>query len=120
MTVSRYATQAGRKFQRDVAAYLRTEHGLDAESMVQAGALDEGDVVIRHPNGLLILEAKRTKSLDLAGWVGEARAEAENYARKRLIETPGWAAVSARRNHSIGRAYVITELAEWIRQLSRG
>lgn len=132
MTVNRYATQAGRKFQRDVMKYLRDERGLDAEQLVLSGAEDEGDILLRAGDTLVptspsfyelttrrfVLEAKREKRINLAGWVNQAETEAGNYGKHRGIETPHFAVVANRINRGINKSYVITTLDEWLRQIT--
>lgn len=51
------------------------------------------------------LEVKNHRSLDLAGWCGEAKAEAANARR------PRWAVVAKRRNRATRDAYVLLDLA---------
>lgn len=133
MTVNRYATAAGKKFQRDVMKYLRDDRGLDAENLVLTGAEDEGDIILRyHPGyefdkpvvGLgpdkqrrIILEAKREKGFHLADWVKQAETERDNYAKHRYLRSDevGFVVVHARRQHGIPKAYVTTTLDEWLR-----
>lgn len=123
MTVSKYATQAGRKYETDLLKYLR-EFGHDVERLRLAGAEDEGDLLVRPvavsgpPRGpsRFVIEAKRTKSLDLSGWVKEAETEADNYARHRGLDLtpPGFLAVHYARGKGIGKSYVTTTLDEWL------
>ena len=130
MTVNRYATQAGRKFQRDVMRYLRDERGLDAENLVLTGAEDEGDVILKFtgipglgrlagPDGMgrVVIECKREKGFHLADWVKQAEVERGNYAKHRYLkaEEVGFMVVHARRQHGIPKAYVTTTLEEWLR-----
>lgn len=126
MTVNRYATAAGRKYQRDVMKYLRDDRGYDAEQLVLSGAEDEGDILLRLKFGSaalstdrIVIEAKREKGFHLAAWVQQAETEAGNYAKHRgLVFPPGFVVVHARRNHSIGKSYVTTTLEEWLRQIT--
>lgn len=131
MTVNRYATAAGKKFQRDVMKYLRDERGLDAENLVLTGAEDEGDIILRYtPRDLelrsttgpdsaarVVIECKREKGFHLADWVKQAELEAGNYAKHRYLrlEEVGFVVVHARRQHGIPKAYVTTTLDEWLR-----
>ena len=138
MTVNRYATAAGKKFQRDVMRYLRDERGLDAENLVLTGAEDEGDIILRWtapgpsvvvpkgtpvsfvgPDGQrrMVLEAKREKGFHLADWVKQAEVERDNYAKHRYLrsEEVGFVVVHARRQHGIPKAYVTTTLDEGLR-----
>lgn len=127
MTVNRYATAAGKKFQRDVMKYLRDERGLDAENLVLTGAEDEGDIILRWlgptgsgPDGMsrTVIECKREKGFSLASWTKQAQVESENYAKHRYLraEEVGFVVVHARRG--FGRMedqYVTTTVGEWLR-----
>lgn len=126
MAVNRYATAAGRRFQRDLMKYLRDARGHDCELLALTGAEDEGDVLLRvpdhHPLMLgadrrVVIEAKREKGFHLAQWMNEAEVEAHNYGKHRGIETPNFVVIHARRNFPIGKAYVTTSLDEWLRQI---
>jgi hypothetical protein len=126
MSVNRYATAAGRRYQRDVMKYLRDVCGLDAELLHLAGAEDEGDILLRLDYGKaelgtdrFVIEAKREKGFHLAEWVGQAEVEADNYAKHRgLPYRPRFVVVHARRNHGIHKSYVTTPLEEWLRQIT--
>ena len=123
MTVSKYATQAGKRYETELLGYLR-EFGHDVERLRLTGKEDEGDLLFRpywqtarvtHGPGRYVIEAKRTKSLDLAGWVKEAQVEAEHYAKHRdLLTPPGFLVVHKARNKSLGQSYVTTTLEEWL------
>lgn len=117
--VDKTATRAGKKFEGDIVKYLR-EQGIRSERLHLSGSLDEGDLWFEG-NRLVVVEAKRTREFTPAQWVKEAQAEARNFAKARALaeaDTPYWGVVSARRNHGIGDAYVITTLSEWLRQVS--
>ena len=120
--MNNYATQAGRKYQRDLMKYLRDERGLDAEQLVLSGCEDEGDVLLRLPvnfgqNRRFVIEAKREKGFHLADWLTQAEVEAGNYAKHRTMLTPHFVVVHARRNHKIGKSYVTTSLDQWLAQI---
>lgn len=120
MTVNRYATAAGKKYQRDLMKHLRDDLGLDAENLVLTGAEDEGDVVLRHTGVAYqtIIEAKRTRAVDLAGWVKQAEVERDNYVKHRIlrdVQDTGFVVVHYRRQHGVAQSYVTTTLPEWLR-----
>jgi hypothetical protein len=129
MTVNRYATAAGKRFQRDVMKHLRDDRGLDAENLVLTGAEDEGDVILRYRPGLweerlgpdgtvrTVIECKREKGFHLASWVKQAETERDNYAKHRYLkpEEVGFVVVHYRRQHGVSQAYVTTTLEEWLR-----
>ena len=118
--MNRYATQAGKKYQRDVMKYLR-EHGWDAENLVLTGAEDEGDVLLRSPMpqcDRFVIECKREKGFHLADWVKQAQVEADNYRSHRdLNQHPGFIVVHAARGKSLDQSYVTTTLKEWLRHI---
>lgn len=115
MTVNRTATQAGKKYERDLLNYFRS-HGYDVERLRLAGKEDEGDLVVRsigEPDRWII-EAKREKGFNLAGWIKEAEVEANNYADHRTLYRPPFVVVHAARGKGIGDSYVTTKLSEFV------
>lgn len=93
----------GDQFERDVVAFLRDHGHPYAERAYGAGRHDDvGDI-----DGLVgwTLEVKNHRAIDLAGWSGEARAEAANGRR------PRWCVIFKRRNRPTGDAYVLLDLA---------
>ena len=129
MPVNRYATAAGKKFQRDVMKYLRDDRGLDAENLVLTGAEDEGDIILRYtpyaragegPDGQnrIVLEAKREKGFHIGSWIKQAVVERDNYAKHRYLkpEEVGFVVVHARRGAGhMGDQYVTTTVDQWLR-----
>ena len=107
---NRTAIAAGKKFQTDVLKYLR-EAGIKAERLVLAGQLDEGDIYAAGA----ILELKAERRINLAGYLKEAKVEAENYAKARGEKLPDAFAVVKARGKGIGQAYVIQTLDDWIK-----
>lgn len=87
--------------------HLRS-NGFDVERLRLTGKEDEGDLVVKD-GGVVIVEAKDEKRINLAGYLREAEAEAENYAKHRGLDpqlvTP--VAIVKRRNHGVGKAYVV-------------
>lgn len=76
MTRSRAtARQAGTKWETAIVGYLVDRGWIHAERRRLAGAADKGDIA-----GIpgVVIEAKNTNRLDLAGAVDEAQAEAGN------------------------------------------
>jgi hypothetical protein len=66
----------------------------------------------------VVIEAKREKGFNLAGWVKEAQVEAENYRLHRGLTAPvGFVAVHYARGKGLGQSYVTTTLDEWIAQV---
>ena len=93
--------------------YLR-EHGFDVERLRQAGAQDEGDLVVKDGD-ITILEAKATRRLDTASGVKEAMAEKVNYAVHRGLDPADitGAMVWKVPGKGIGDALVIMKLSEY-------
>jgi Holliday junction resolvase len=118
MTVSKYASQAGKRYEKLLLDHLR-EQGYDAERLRLAGAEDEGDLLLRFDHGRTVIEAKRRKGFDLAGWVKEAQVERDNYAAHRELCAPsiGFVVVHYARGKNISQSYVTTTLEEWLRGL---
>ena len=106
----------GSQFETDVMKFLRSV-GLLAERLTKAGAKDEGDLVCIVAGKTYILELKNRKSLNLPEFWDEAEVEALNYAKARGIgEVPLHYVVVKRRNSGIDKAWVIQDLAQWIKE----
>lgn len=119
MTVNRTATAAGKRYERDLLVHFR-EQGFDAERLRLTGKEDEGDHLLRAPLGnRYVVEAKREKGFNLAGWVKEAQTERDNYAEHRGLCVPsiGFVVVHAARGKNISQSYVTTTLEEWLGRL---
>lgn len=120
VTVNRYATQAGKAYEKELLDFFR-ERGYETERLRLAGVEDEGDLVVLSFDGKrrFIIEAKRTKSLDLAGWTKEAHIERLNYATHRQIsgdnyKFPGAIVVHKARGKGTGESYVTLTLNEFV------
>ena len=115
MTVNRYATQAGKKFETDLMRYLRGA-GHETERLRLSGSEDEGDLVMNTGWGRYIIEAKRCKKMDLSGWVKEAEVERNNYVNHRsgLILNAAFVVIHHARGKNISKSYVTTTLEEWL------
>jgi Holliday junction resolvase len=106
----------GAQFETDVMKFLRSV-GLLAERLTKAGAKDEGDLVCIVAGKTYILELKNRKSVNLPEFWAEAEVEALNYAKARGIgEVPLHYVVVKRRNSGIDKAWVIQDLAQWIKE----
>lgn len=123
MTVNRYATQAGKKFETDLMKLLR-EDGYDVERLRLTGAEDEGDLLLRYTSNELprrvVIEAKRRKGFDLAQWVKEAQVECKNYKDHRglgSLDPVNFVVVHYARGKNLSQSYVTTTLEEWLRGL---
>jgi Holliday junction resolvase len=106
----------GSQFETDVMKWLR-KMGVMAERLTKAGAKDEGDMVAIIAGKTYILELKNRATLSLPEFWREAEVEALNYASARgLGEVPLHYVVVKRRNAGIDQAWVIQDLAQWIKE----
>lgn len=125
MTVNRYATQAGKKFEADLTTVLRGD-GYDVERLRLAGVEDEGDILLRLSNDSLpprdrrfVIEAKREKGFHLGTWIKEAEVERDHYADHRGLDRSGvgFVVVHHARGKPLSKSYVTTTLEEWLSRL---
>jgi len=106
----------GSQFETDVMKWLR-KMGAVAERLTKAGAKDEGDIVTVIAGETYILELKNRATLSLPQFWREAQVEALNYAKARgLGEVPPSYVIVKRRNASIDQAWVIQDLAQWLKE----
>lgn len=69
----------GASFERVVADHLRDHWDDRIDRRVRTGAKDKGDVANFRVAGMrVVVEAKNVQRTDLAGWIREAKQEAEN------------------------------------------
>jgi Holliday junction resolvase len=101
----------GSQFERSVVGYLR-DNGFPQAARTLAGASDDrGDI---SGVGNCVLECKCAARIDLAGWLAEARLEAENAG------LPRFAVVAKRRGVAdVAESYAVVPLwllAELLRE----
>jgi Holliday junction resolvase len=114
--MSQYNKAKGSKFETDVMKWLRSM-GVLAERLTKAGSKDEGDMVAVIAGETYILELKNRATLSLPEFWREAEVEALNYAKARGIgEVPLHYVVVKRRNAGIDKAWVIQDLAQWLKE----
>jgi Holliday junction resolvase len=114
--MSQYNKTKGSQFETDVMKWLR-KTGAIAERLTKAGAKDEGDIVTVIAGQTYILELKNRQTLSLPQFWREAQVEALNYAKARGIgEVPLSYVIVKRRNASIDQAWVIQDLAQWLKE----
>ena len=117
--MSQYNKTKGSQFETDVMKWLR-KAGVIAERLTKAGAKDEGDIVTVIAGETYILELKNRQTLSLPEFWREAQVEALNYAKARgLGEVPLSYVIVKRRNASIDQAWVISDLAQWLKPYKR-
>lgn len=119
MSVNRYATQAGKRYETELLRYAR-EKGIDIEKLRLTGEEDEGDLLIRGGHARFVVEAKREKGFNLAGWIKEAERERENYIKHRgySLAPTGFVVVHKARGKGVGQSYVTTTLDEWLERIA--
>ena len=102
--------RSGTRFESEVVAYINARKPYQVERRAQHGALDRGDI-IGVPD--FAIECKNVKdwSKKLGAFVREAEAEAEN------ARVPFGAVIVKRRNDSVGRAYVVMALEQFVQIL---
>lgn len=117
------ASAAGKKYETDLMKYMR-EKGYDVERLRLTGAEDEGDLLLRGATYenlygyRAVIEAKRRRGMDLAGWIREAQEERDHYDAHRGIQDPSsFVVVHYARGKGLGGSYVTTTLDEWMRRL---
>jgi len=116
MSSPKYNKAKGAAFEIDVMKWFRGL-GVLAERLRLAGKDDEGDLVCVISGKTYILELKNTAKLSLPEFWRQANVEALNYAKARdLGEVPLSYVVVKRRNASIDQAWVIQDLAQWIKE----
>ena len=114
--MSQYNKTKGSQFETDVMKWLRGA-GVMAERLSKSGAKDEGDIVTVIAGETYILELKNRATLSLPEFWREAEVEALNYAKARGIgEVPLHYVIVKRRNSGIENAWVIQDLAQWIKE----
>jgi hypothetical protein len=112
------AKQKGTAWESALVQAFRDEFG-NCERLALNGSLDEGDLWFTHDGHSFVIEAKNERAIDLARYVTEAEAEADNWAKSRKAKTPFWAAIVKRRNHRVSKAYVVMTVDEFVRLVRR-
>lgn len=99
----------GTAFETAVVNFLREAGYESAERRALNGRNDKGDVA-----GLpgWVLECKAEKTIDLAGYMGEACREAQN------ANATSYAAVVKRRGKGVSEAYVVMPLAVFVKEIT--
>lgn len=102
------AKQKGTAWERRVVDHLAANGFPYAERRALEGTNDRGDV-----SGLpgVVIECKNAKRVELAGWMDEAVAEKKN------AKASVGVVVFPRRNHAIGRAFVVMEMDQFIQMI---
>lgn len=107
--------RVGSEWEGRVLQYLR-DNNFDVELLRTTGAEDEGDLVVKVGQPLII-QAKAEKGYNLA-YLKDAHEQAGHYAKHRGLDyVPDAVLVLKRRNHPISRAYVVQEFEQWVEGL---
>lgn len=107
--MSAAARRRGHDWERQVAAWLRT-NGIDAATSreLAAGRQHGPDLVADLP---VALECKNHAALDLAGWVDQARRQADGLPAAVVVKRRGTA--------DPGQSYVVMTATDWLEAISR-
>ncbi len=106
----------GTAFETAVGKYVNDNgNGAIARRLPLSGAVDKGDLEIYVPGGrstrVITVQCKAAKAFDLAGWLADTEAQwraAGSDDAVLIVKAPG---------KSIGRAYVIHALENYVRTL---
>ena len=101
----------GTRWESDLVNEFHASDLPDARRKVQTGAKDTGDISL----GRWTIEAKAEKSIRLASYVDEANTEAWNARSPGDPSTPFGVAIVKRRGRNVRQAYVVMDLATFIR-----
>ena len=98
---------SGTRWESRLVKYLQDQGFPLAERRVRSGAKDKGDVA-----GIqgICIEAKNVRKMALADWIDEAEVERVNASADLTF------VVFPRRNHRVGKAYVLCSLDQWIEE----
>lgn len=111
--------RTGAAFEIAATNYLREKVG-NAERSPRNGRDDQGDLWFLSGDLPVVIEAKNERRINLSAYVTEAKDEARNWHRARPgLGRPTPVALIKRRNHSIGKSYVVMELDEFIELVNR-
>lgn len=104
----------GTKYESDLVSHFRDEE-LEADRLRLSGSTDEGDILVRLPDGRrIVVEAKSGVNIRPKEWYREAEKEAENYAKHRKMATvPPTMVVMKKHNHAIDQSYVLMSLKDF-------
>jgi Holliday junction resolvase len=106
----------GSAFEVGLREFLKSSE-FDVERIARKGKRDIGDLVLVDDIGHhWVIEAKDVARNELSKWVAEAAVEADHYAEHARIDRGlvHWVVVWKRRGQPLGKAYVITDLNEWV------
>lgn len=104
----------GTRWESDLVKHFREEWGIEADRLRLSGSTDEGDIVLRLPDGQeVIVEAKAGVNIRPKEWHREAEKEAANYASHRKEgSAPPALVVMKKHNFNINQAYALISLKD--------
>lgn len=119
--MSNPSRRKGSSYESLLEGELRGRFG-NAERLPLNGTLDEGDIWFHWQGQPYVIEAKAERSINLSAYVKEAREEASNWWAKRKAQwpLPIPVAIVKRRNHGVGKSYVVMELDQFVRLVKEG
>ena len=110
---SRRNRRAGAGFESALEQYFR-DHAFDVMRLPKQGRKDRGDLVLRDVGEWLVIEAKNEKVIDLSGYLRELDVEKANFDQVKTVDMPvNGVVIVKRRNHGIGKAYVVTTVDDY-------
>jgi Holliday junction resolvase len=109
---SRANKRKGATWETDLVEYFREKEFNPVERLRLSGTSDEGDLWLWAPDiqSFIVVEAKNEKSFKLGPWVEEASIEVRNWIKKRKSTPAIPIVIAKRRQHGIGKSFVIMEL----------
>jgi len=99
--------------------YLKS-HKFFVERIARKGSKDIGDLVLVDDFDChWVVEAKDVARPEWSKWCAEAIVEADHYAEHAGVDRSmvHWVVIWKRRKGGVGKAYVVSELDEWVRSL---
>lgn len=107
----------GSRFEGDLENYIN-EYGGKCRRLPRAGAKDIGDLAIELKSGrVIVVEAKNTKTTDMAQYLREAEVEKGHYEDKYNVVTYGVVATKTRQK-GVGDARITMTLDELLNLLN--
>jgi Holliday junction resolvase len=109
---SRANKRKGATWETDLVEYFRDKEFQPVERLRLSGTSDEGDLWLWAADiqSFIVVEAKNEKSFKLGPWVEEASIEVRNWIKKRKSTPAIPIVIAKRRQHGIGKSFVIMEL----------
>ena len=105
----------GKTWESEIRNGLRSA-GIDVETLRQTGTKDEGDLVVRRPDGKHVVVEAKNAAFQPGTFIGEAEVEALHYAEHRPHLSPDDVTpivIVKRRGANWKKAYVLTTVEHY-------